>query len=270
MAQFAELVFAYIDELSAASAAGHADELATTGRVRQRYWSGWPGSWSTGASPDDAGASAERAEWTPPATLTAVLLPPAQVRGAEAALGSRARWSRGRTCPTSRQRRGAPLLLVPDVGASGAAARRSTGRHAVVGPAVAWRRARSSYVRAVRARDLGLRAGQRAGAVDTDRHLAQLVLEADPEALADLRARALAPLAELRPASAEKLDRDAAGLAAVPGPPRGGRRDAPRAPADRALPRGPAAGAVRRAARRPGVRAGADPRAGRGQPVSGR
>ena len=36
MAQFAELVFAYIDELSAASVAGHADELATTGRVRQR------------------------------------------------------------------------------------------------------------------------------------------------------------------------------------------------------------------------------------------
>ncbi len=37
MAKFAELVFAYIDELSAASVAGHADELATTGRVRQRY-----------------------------------------------------------------------------------------------------------------------------------------------------------------------------------------------------------------------------------------
>ena len=37
LASFAELVFAYIDELSAASVAGHADELETTGRVRQRY-----------------------------------------------------------------------------------------------------------------------------------------------------------------------------------------------------------------------------------------
>lgn len=37
VAKFAELVFAYIDELSAASASGHTDELATTGRVRQRY-----------------------------------------------------------------------------------------------------------------------------------------------------------------------------------------------------------------------------------------
>ena len=35
--RFAELVFAYIDELSAASVAGHGDELATTGRVRERY-----------------------------------------------------------------------------------------------------------------------------------------------------------------------------------------------------------------------------------------
>src|SRR4051812_13943394 len=37
MAQFAELVFAYIDELSAASVAGHGDELSTSGRVRERY-----------------------------------------------------------------------------------------------------------------------------------------------------------------------------------------------------------------------------------------
>ena len=37
MAPFAELVFAYIDELSAASVAGHTDELSTTGRVRERY-----------------------------------------------------------------------------------------------------------------------------------------------------------------------------------------------------------------------------------------
>src|SRR4051794_27738480 len=37
LARFAELVFAYIDQLSASSVAGHSDELATSGRVRQRY-----------------------------------------------------------------------------------------------------------------------------------------------------------------------------------------------------------------------------------------
>ncbi len=41
--------------------------------------------------------------------------------------------------------------------------------------------------------------------VDTDEHLAALVLGADPEALADLRARVLAPLADLRPGTAERL-----------------------------------------------------------------
>src|SRR5215212_6101970 len=37
LARLAELVFAYIDQLSASSVAGHSDELATTGRVRERY-----------------------------------------------------------------------------------------------------------------------------------------------------------------------------------------------------------------------------------------
>src|SRR6266545_2984588 len=49
VARFAELVFAYIDELSAASATGHADELATTGRVRQRYLERLANSLLTGA-----------------------------------------------------------------------------------------------------------------------------------------------------------------------------------------------------------------------------
>ena len=44
-----------------------------------------------------------------------------------------------------------------------------------------------------------------AGTVDTDAHLAELVLRADPAALADLRAAVLAPLADLRPSAAEKL-----------------------------------------------------------------
>ncbi|MDO9455576.1 helix-turn-helix domain-containing protein, partial [Nocardioides sp.] len=52
--------------------------------------------------------------------------------------------------------------------------------------------------RARRARALGL-------CHDSEEHLPQLVLTADPEALADLRARALAPLDGLRPGTADKL-----------------------------------------------------------------
>ena len=40
---------------------------------------------------------------------------------------------------------------------------------------------------------------------DTDDHLAELVVAADPAALADLRVRMLAPLAGLRPSSAHRL-----------------------------------------------------------------
>ena len=52
LASFAELVFAYIDELSAASVAGHTDELATTGRVRQRLLERLTQHLLEGASPE--------------------------------------------------------------------------------------------------------------------------------------------------------------------------------------------------------------------------
>ena len=44
-----------------------------------------------------------------------------------------------------------------------------------------------------------------AAPVDTEDHLVDVVLGADPDALADLRARVLAPLSELRPATAQRL-----------------------------------------------------------------
>ena len=52
LASFAELVFAYIDELSAASVAGHTDELDTTGRVRQRLLERLAHHLLQGASPE--------------------------------------------------------------------------------------------------------------------------------------------------------------------------------------------------------------------------
>ena len=75
------------------------------------------------------------------------------------------------------------------------------GRSAVAGPSRPWTEARTSYTRALRA--LPLRSGQ--ASLDTEQHLAALVLGADPEALADLRAQALAPLADLKPAAVDKL-----------------------------------------------------------------
>src|SRR3954464_14158026 len=72
IARFAELVFAYIDELSAASVSGHAEELASTDRARRRQLDRLAQYLLVGAPTETLQASAERADWRPPETLTAV------------------------------------------------------------------------------------------------------------------------------------------------------------------------------------------------------
>jgi len=199
VASFAEMVFAYIDELSASSVAGHTDELETTGRVRQRYLERLAASLLRGDAPDALAEAAERADWAPPKTLTAVLLPQSQVRPVLGLVSSRALTANDQGLPD-----GLGVVLVPDMGGRSRARllKMVADRHAVVGPARPWQEVRSSYARAVRG--LALRGGPES--VDTERHLASLVVSADPDALADLRERALAPLADLRPATAEKLE----------------------------------------------------------------
>jgi hypothetical protein len=200
VARFAELTFAYIDELSASSVSGHSDELATAGRVRQRHLDLLGRQLLAGEDPETLRTSAETAAWAPPETLTAVLVPAAQMSRTAAMLS-----------PTSLQlTEGLPGLdppeswavaLVPDADGRrrpallAALARRT----AVVGPARPWMGVRASYLRAVRARGLA------PGLVDTDEHLVELVLGADEEAAEDLRRRALAPLAALAAGSAERL-----------------------------------------------------------------
>jgi hypothetical protein len=195
LAGFAELVFFYIDQLSAASVAGHSDELATTGRVRQRRLERLAHHLLTGSPSDTVLAAAERADWAPPTTLTAVVVPEAQVRPVLAA-----------SSPGSLQAVDPPgldegvLLLVPDTHGRRRAAllRTLADRGATAGPARPWLAVRASYDRALRARAAGLTG-------DTDAHLVRLVLTADADAHADLRARALAPLDDLRPATRDKL-----------------------------------------------------------------
>ena len=210
MAQFAELVFAYIDELSAASVAGHSDELSTSGRVRQRYLERLGQHLLSGASADVLAASAERADWSPPRTLTAVLLPAVQVRGALSMLGQRT-LQLGEDLPglDAEAAEQLSLLLVPDMDGRERSRlmRVLVGRSAVVGPSRPWTQVRTSYLRAVRTMALPHVAGAPAEGrpLDSEQHLADLVLGADPDALADLRAAILAPLDGLRPGTALRL-----------------------------------------------------------------
>ena len=196
--RFAELVFAYIDELSAASVAGHGDERETTGRVRQRLLEKLAGQLLAGVDAETAEASAQEADWPVPETLTAVLVPDSQVRGVTSSLPAE-------TLQVAEPvevhgEEGVAVLLVPDVHEHrrGALLRALEHRSAVAGPARPWPVVRPSLDRAVRVRELGL-------GPDSEAHLTELVLTSDPVALEDLRARVLAPLLALRPGSAEKL-----------------------------------------------------------------
>ena len=200
VARFAELTFAYIDELSAASVSGHSDELATAGRVRQRHLDLLARQLLAGQDPEILRASAETASWSAPETLTALLVPAAQMSRIATMLS-----------PTSLQvTEGLPGLdqteswavaLVPDTDGTRRTALIAAlaGRTAVLGPARPWMSVQASYLRVVRARHLA------PGVVDTDEHLVELVLGADGEAAEDLRRRALAPLSELGPGTAGRL-----------------------------------------------------------------
>ncbi len=206
LSAFAELVFAYIDELSAASAAGHTDELETTGHVRRRYLERLAQA-LLGDAPEETGpAAAERADWPPPAALTAVLLPEKHVRAVLRKVDARS------FQPTEDVRgldafSGFALLLVAEPARPSARARARLGKllaghEAVVGPTRPWLQVGGSYSRALAL--LRLRESA-SGGLDTEEHLVEILIGADPEALADLRARVLGPLDDLRPSAARKL-----------------------------------------------------------------
>ena len=195
VAQFAELVFAYIDELSAASVAGHTDELATSGRVREQYRERLGEALLTDAPLETLLTRAQRADWSPPEALTVVLLPSARTRDTTPLLDARTLRVPGDLVGLE----DTDVLLTPD--ARRTLIRALRGRAAVVGPRRPWALAAVSFRRAVRA--LTLATGGEP--LDTEEHLATLVLTADAEALADLRAQVLSPLDGLRPATAARL-----------------------------------------------------------------
>jgi hypothetical protein len=205
LAQFAELVFAYIDELSAASIFGHSEELASSTRERQRHRERLARALLAGEPVEVLQGAADLADWGPPHSLTAVLL-----------LGARARGLPHLTDPRNLQLTDdlpgvaadddRLALLVPDArGAARTQLKQAlAGREAVIGPDRPWHQAGSSYRRALRTSALQITQPSD-DPLDSESHLAALVLTADPEALADLRNQVLEPTAGLRPGVAEKL-----------------------------------------------------------------
>ena len=204
MSRFAELVFAFIDELSASSVTGHADELATTGRVRDRYLDALGRHLLAGEALETLEASAEKADWTPPRSLTAVLLPTTQARCVTTGFGA-ATLQLNDDLPGIDATESLTLVLVPDM--DGLARRQLfralEGRRCWVGPSRPWADAKLSYQRAAKA--LSLVPTGAAEVLDTDEHLVELVLGADRDSIDDLRRRVLAPLGQLRAGTAANL-----------------------------------------------------------------
>ncbi len=213
VAGFAEQVFSYIDELSAASAAGHAEELAVTGLVRQRLLAQVAEALVAGSPRATVETLAERAGWALPGGVTAVLVPEGD---AGRALGALPHGTlQAPTDSPQPEPSATPMetLLVPGEGATRRVALLALTGSVVVGPTVSWTGTARSVERAWRV--LRLREQGRIGdppqspdapaPLDSEAHLVTLALTADEVVVDDLRAQVLAPMSRLRPSAADKL-----------------------------------------------------------------
>lgn len=197
LVELAAAVFAYIDELSAASAEGFTAEQSALAGDRERSHRTLARLLLSEAPPWQVEQAAAVAGWPPPATLTAVLVP---IRaGREIA----SRWDGRALLAGEDDVAGTALLLLPDVDGPGQQARLGrllAGRPSVVGLPRPWHEARLSVALVRRAA-----AGADAGVQHVEGCLASLVVGADPLALAELTARRLAPFAGVTARSRERL-----------------------------------------------------------------
>ena len=197
LVQLAGAVFAYIDELSAASADGFAAEQSLLAGDRERRRRALTLLLLSEAPVRALSEAAAVAGWPPPVSLTAVLVPAGEARGLAA------RWDDRTLLATEDDVAGTSLLLLPDVDGPGQAARLARlleGRPAVVGLTRPWPQVGSSVALVRRAAALAGDAPVLVGDV-----LARLVVTADPLALAELSARRLAAFDDLTEAGRTRL-----------------------------------------------------------------
>ena len=204
-----EAIFAYIDEISAESADGYAQEQSAAAGEAQRRRRRLVRVLAEDppASEEAIRTAAAAAGWALPRRRRGARRP-----GRRGRAGGRARRGRGRAGPADRRgrrRRGGrrprcacscPTRARPGAGAR--SRRRSRGARAALGPAVPWPRAVGEPAprRARRSRS------PRDGLIVAEEHLATLLLAADPALGAELAAARLAPLEGLAAAQRERLE----------------------------------------------------------------
>lgn len=205
LVQLAAAVFAYIDEISSASAAGHAAEQSQLVSERERRREALTRlllGETTAAVVDEA---VTVAAWTPSTTLAPALLSDPDARRLAT------RWDeRSLLLPGESAGVGRAFVLLPDVDGPGRTDRlgamlADTGP-AVLGPVRPWREVRVAASLVLRTAAL-----QVSGLLPYDRplrveeHLAVLVVHADLLALTELNALRLAPLQGLTELARERM-----------------------------------------------------------------
>lgn len=198
----AESLFAYIDQLSAASAAGHAAEEGARIRARDLQLARLARALLAGLGEDQLRHLAARAVWTPPAALTAVLVRSGHLKTVRRLLEpATLHLAADDVAPDAAAE--FDVLLVPGQDREALLAVLH-GRPVVVGSTSAWTRVGVSYRRAVRTWALQP-APVATELVDSGELLPLLVLTGDSDALTDLRQQALLPLAGLSEATSARL-----------------------------------------------------------------
>lgn len=196
----AESVFAYIDELSATSAEGYAQEQSLRAGEHDRRRGELLGLLLAGTADGPAlAAAAGHAKWPLPEKIVTVVVPPLNAEGLAVRLG--------RTALVGVD---ADVVIAVLPAPAGIVERdrlsqRLEGRGAVIGPVQSLLRVHVSLALARRAAALigsGVLSGD---PLLADEHLGVLVVHADPELVSVLTAARLAPLLALKASTRERL-----------------------------------------------------------------
>ena len=197
-----ESILAYIDELSAVSAEAYAFEQSERAGAVDRRRTELLDLLLLGQADEAAlRQTAAMADWSLPQRMMVVTLP------VDRSAGLRLRLGPGTLVI---ERETDAVALVParksQVRAGGPGARRCGAAGRAVGPAGGWEKVPDSLRLAVLAASvLPPRDGPEDPPIWADEHLAEVILGAEPSAIAELANRRLAPLEGLRPAQRERL-----------------------------------------------------------------
>lgn len=202
LSRFAEMIFAYIDELSASSVAGYTFELESSERSRDRRLESLARELLSGTPLESLETEAARASWDPPEQLCAVILEASNAQGVRAKIDGRSLLVPGDL--PGLEGNDYLLLLVPVIDTAERQRLKQilSDRRAVIGPPRPWHLGGRSYARALKVLEMIRPEGN---LLDTNDYLVELIVKADAEALEDLRISALAPLATVRASTRTKL-----------------------------------------------------------------